>query len=124
MDITKGLTSTGNVVAETPEYLFKRLSAVFNFTLDVCALPENAKCKAFYTPEDDGLSNPWRGGVVQSTLWKGDISMGQERLRGVQKRLQRLRSHAASCQDRYKMVVELGKGQIYSLLDKRKDQIW
>ena len=41
--MTKGLTSTGNVVAETPEYLFKRLSAIFNFTLDVCALPENAK---------------------------------------------------------------------------------
>ena len=62
MDMTEGLTSTGNVVAETPEYLFKRLSAIFNFTLDVCALPENAKCKAFYTPDNDGLSNPWRGG--------------------------------------------------------------
>ncbi len=62
MDMTKGLTSTGNVVAETPEYLFKRLSAVFNFTLDVCALPKNAKCKSFYTPDDDGLSNPWWGG--------------------------------------------------------------
>ena len=61
MDITKGLTSTGNVVAETPGYLFKRLSAVFNFTLDVCALPENAKCKSFYTPDDDGLSLPWGG---------------------------------------------------------------
>ena len=62
MDMTKGLTSTGNVVAETPEYLLKKLSAVFNFTLDVCALPENAKCKDYYTPNDDGLSNPWRGG--------------------------------------------------------------
>ena len=62
MNMTKGLTSTGNVVAETPEYLFKRLSAVFNFTLDACALPENAKCKDYYTPNDDGLSNPWRGG--------------------------------------------------------------
>ena len=62
MNMTKGLTSTGNVVAETPEYLFKRLSAVFNFTLDACALPENAKCKDYYTPNDDGLSNPRRGG--------------------------------------------------------------
>ena len=53
MNMTKGLTSTGNVVAETPEYLFKRLSAVFNFTLDACALPENAKCKDYYTPNDD-----------------------------------------------------------------------
>ena len=100
MDMTKGLTSTGNVVAETPEYLFKKLSAVFNFTLDVCALPENTKCKAFYAPDDDGLSKPWRGGgMVQSSLWKGDIIMGQERLRGIEERLQRLRSYAASCKD-------------------------
>ena len=62
MDMTKGLTSTGNIVAETPEYLFDRLSSVFNFTVDVCALPENAKCERFYTPDDDGLSMPWGGG--------------------------------------------------------------
>ena len=74
MDMTKGLTSTGNVVAETPGYLFKRLSAVFNFTLDVCALPENAKCKAFYTPDDDGLSNPWRGGVWCNPPYGREIS--------------------------------------------------
>ena len=57
MDMTKGLTSTGNIVAETPGYLFDRLSQIFNFTVDVCALPENAKCERFYTPDDDGLSN-------------------------------------------------------------------
>ena len=61
MDMTKGLTSTGNIVAETPGYLFARLSSVFNFTVDVCALPENAKCERFYTPDDDGLSMPWGG---------------------------------------------------------------
>ena len=76
MDMTKGLTSTGNVVAETPGYLFKRLSAVFNFTLDVCALPENAKCKAFYTPDDDGLSNPWRGGYGAILLMEGRYHHG------------------------------------------------
>lgn len=62
MDITKGLTSTGNIVAETPDHLFRRLSQIFNFTVDVCALPENAKCERFYTPDDDGLSMPWGGG--------------------------------------------------------------
>ena len=62
MDMTPGLTSTGNIVAETPEYLFRRLSQIFNFTVDVCALPENAKCERFYTPDDDGLSMPWGGG--------------------------------------------------------------
>ena len=63
MKITKGLTSTGNIVAETPKYLFDKISSIFNFSLDVCALPENAKCESYYTPEDDGLSKPWRGGV-------------------------------------------------------------
>lgn len=64
MDMTKGLTSTGNIVAETPGYLFDRLSQIFNFTVDVCALPENAKCERFYTPDDDGLSMPWGGGSM------------------------------------------------------------
>ena len=109
---------------ETPQDFFEKLDREFGFELDVCALPENAKCKAFYTPDDDGLSNPWRGGMVQSSLWKGDIRMGQERLRGIQERLQRLCSHAASCQDRHKVVVGLGEGQGHTLLDKRKDQIW
>ena len=124
MDMTKGLTSTGNVVAETPEYLFKRLSAVFNFTLDVCALPENAKCKDYYTPDDDGLSNPWRGGMVQPTLWKGDIRMGQERLRGIKEGIQRLRTYAASCQNRYEMVVGVCAGQGDALLHQRKSEVW
>lgn len=62
MNMTKGLTSTGNIVAETPKYLFDRISSIFNFSLDACALPENAKCKDYYTPEDNGLSKPWRGG--------------------------------------------------------------
>ena len=62
MNMTKGLTSTGNIVAETPKYLFDKISSIFNFSLDVCALPENAKCENYYTPKDDGLSKPWMGG--------------------------------------------------------------
>lgn len=46
---------------ETPQDFFDRLDEEFHFTLDVCALPENAKCKKFYTPEQDGLSQPWHG---------------------------------------------------------------
>ena len=81
MNITKGLTSTGNIVAETPKYLFDKISSIFNFSLDVCALPENAKCESYYTPEDDGLSKPWwGGGMVQPSLWKRNLVMGQESL--------------------------------------------
>lgn len=33
------------------------------FTLDVAAAPHNAKCKTYYTIEDDGLEQPWSGRV-------------------------------------------------------------
>ncbi len=46
---------------ETPKDFFDKLDAEFQFNLDVCALPENAKCAPFYTPEMDGLSQPWYG---------------------------------------------------------------
>ena len=74
MKITKGLTSTGNIMAETPKYLFDRISSIFNFSLDVCALPENAKCESYYTPKDDGLSKPWRGGVWCNPPYGREIS--------------------------------------------------
>ena len=44
---------------ETPPDFFAALNEEFHFTLDVCALPETAKCAAYFTPEDDGLSRPW-----------------------------------------------------------------
>ena len=47
---------------ETPQALFNDLNNEFHFTIDVCALPENAKCKRYYTPEIDGLIQEWRGG--------------------------------------------------------------
>lgn len=45
----------------TPHDLFDKLDAEFGFTLDVCAQPFNAKCKKFFTPDDDGLSQDWGG---------------------------------------------------------------
>lgn len=46
---------------ETPQDFFDELDQEFHFDLDVCALPENAKCARYYTPEQDGLSQPWAG---------------------------------------------------------------
>jgi phage N-6-adenine-methyltransferase len=45
----------------TPQDLFDLLDSEFSFDLDVCALPENAKCPAYFTPEDNGLAQDWRG---------------------------------------------------------------
>jgi len=45
----------------TPARVFREVDAEFGFTLDVCATPENAKCRRFFTRDDDGLSQPWNG---------------------------------------------------------------
>lgn len=46
---------------ETPQDLFDKLNEEFHFNLDVCATADNAKCAAFYGPEQDGLIQPWYG---------------------------------------------------------------
>lgn len=55
--------SAQTCVWSTPDDLFKQIDAEFKFTLDACALPENAKCKRFFSPDDDGLLQPWSGTV-------------------------------------------------------------
>lgn len=47
----------------TPPDFFDSVNARFDFTLDVCASAENAKCARFYTRADDGLAQPWTGRV-------------------------------------------------------------
>ena len=45
----------------TPQDTFDALHAEFGFTLDVCATAENAKCADYFTVEQDGLAQEWRG---------------------------------------------------------------
>ena len=61
MPISESLYSSKTDMWETPQELFDELDKEFHFDLDVCAIPENAKCKRYYTPEQDGLSQPWNG---------------------------------------------------------------
>lgn len=56
---TRVMFSSNTDLWETPHEFFEELNDEFNFTIDVCALPENAKCAQYYTPEEDGLSQPW-----------------------------------------------------------------
>jgi site-specific DNA-methyltransferase (adenine-specific) len=44
---------------ETPPEIFGPLNAEFRFTLDVCADANNAKAPAYFTREQDGLSQSW-----------------------------------------------------------------
>lgn len=48
----------------TPQTFFDELDKEFNFTLDPCATHANAKCKKYYTIEDDGLLQDWSKDIV------------------------------------------------------------
>jgi len=45
----------------TPQSFFDSLNKEFKFNLDPSATKENAKCKKFFTEDDDGLSKSWEG---------------------------------------------------------------
>jgi len=49
---------------ETPQSFFDTLNQEFHFTLDVCALSQNAKCKRYITPETDGLQVGWNNEII------------------------------------------------------------
>lgn len=47
----------------TPRDFFDVVNREFNFTLDVCATPANAKCPFYLTEKDDALTISWWGRV-------------------------------------------------------------
>lgn len=55
------LTSSAKEDWETPMWLFDRLDAEFDFTLDAAADAKNHKCNKFFTIRDDALSKTWQG---------------------------------------------------------------
>lgn len=62
-----GMMSSTTPEWATPQWLFDQVQSHVNrfrfhpFTLDVCATPENSKCERFFTKEQDGLTQSWRG---------------------------------------------------------------
>lgn len=48
----------------TPQDFFDKLNTEFNFTLDPCADAGNHKCDTYFTKEDDGLQQSWKGHTV------------------------------------------------------------
>ena len=67
-------SGSNQVVWSTPQDVFDALDAEFGFTIDVCALPDNAKCKHYFTPDDDALTQKWEG-----TCWMNPPYRGIER---------------------------------------------
>lgn len=63
--MNRALLSSKNMCWCTPQDFFDKLNAEFDFVLDPAATDKTAKCKLYYTPETDGLSQSWdRGGAV------------------------------------------------------------
>lgn len=56
--------SSKNMVWGTPDPFYNKLDKIFNFTLDPASTQENAKCMIFFTPEDNGLEQDWKGHTV------------------------------------------------------------
>ena len=64
MSNLKTLLSSKDMTWETPQDFFDELDKEFHFTLDPCSTVETAKCKKFYTKEDNGLIQDWSGRTV------------------------------------------------------------
>lgn len=63
--MNKALLSSKKMDWRTPQAFFDDLNREFHFVLDAAAMPENAKCTQYFTPETDGLSRSWDvGGSV------------------------------------------------------------
>lgn len=60
-DLLMPLMSSKTDLWSTPQLFYDEMHKEFNFTLDVCALPDNAKCTEYFTPEIDALQQPWSG---------------------------------------------------------------
>ena len=61
---------SGNDEWETPQEVFDRLNAEFDFDLDPCATSQNHKCSEYYTIDQNGLLKNWGGAesILQSTV--------------------------------------------------------
>jgi len=64
LNMNNALYSSNTDEWATPQAFFDRLNEEFHFTLDPCALPENAKCKRFFSPAENGLAQNWGGEIV------------------------------------------------------------
>lgn len=61
MQNISAMMSSATDMWETPQWLFNLLNEQYHFDVDVCAVPENAKCSTYFTPEQNGLSQEWKG---------------------------------------------------------------
>lgn len=63
----------------TPQDFFDRYNAIYNFTTDVCATDENAKCANYYTIATDGLSQTWTGNCWMNPPYGREIKQWMQK---------------------------------------------
>jgi DNA N-6-adenine-methyltransferase (Dam) len=72
-------------VWSSPQEDFDALNVEFHFTLDACAIAENAKCDRYFTPEQDGLQQDWgmrpSGTILRIARWRGGLRRVTKRRR-------------------------------------------
>jgi phage N-6-adenine-methyltransferase len=59
MAISPTLYSSRSEEWPTPQCFFDALHREFRFTLDPCATSTNAKCRKFFTKDQDGIDRDW-----------------------------------------------------------------
>lgn len=57
--MNKALLSSKKMDYCTPQDFFDKLDGEFVFALDAAATKKSTKCIRYFTPEDDGLKQPW-----------------------------------------------------------------
>ena len=63
--INRGIFTSGTDEWATPDSFMNVVREMWpEFDLDPCALPSSAKATTYYTPEDDGLVQPWNGDLI------------------------------------------------------------
>lgn len=104
---TKLMFSSKSDLWSTPQYLFDELNKEFNFDIDVCANSENAKCKKYYSEEQNGLLQEWTGVCWCNPPYGRQIGKWVEKAYITAKIGGGYNSNAFTGSNRYKMVSQL-----------------
>jgi hypothetical protein len=108
----------------TPQYLFDELNKEFNFDIDVCANSENAKCKKYYSEEQNGLLQEWTGVCWCNPPYGRQIGKWVEKAYITAKIGGGYNSNAFTGSNRYKMVSQLYISYCGNQIYKRAFKIW
>lgn len=72
---TELMFSSKDQTWETPIEFFDKVNEEFNFDIDVCAIPQTAKCEKYYTPDIDALKQEWSGVCWMNPPYGKDIKI-------------------------------------------------